>query len=826
MSCFIKKFSNYDFKTLPECCLPWIEGVKSSVYQIGVKISEIVRPHIVNFCTSYREPTTCPSTNCTGCFGEKKVENLTCVNLEKNKVAITAIGALAAAIAIPTIYYIGKKFINCFRSSQTNNQLEIADAIDDTSLAAMPRNQTQILTAKNQFTIKKIPNISKMANSDLQSETIGLKVHFEIEKSNQLKAIINCKDLTFERFEIILRELFILYPNTRHIEFYNLTKNPEFYLNMFKKYPKINSLTFTSCQNLQKAHFTNLHKTNKNIKRFIFNETRIERLHEIEDNCLIQYEENSSNLEEKTNHFKNEVNNLFNPDFQRSRTPSVYDAESDTEPLPPPTIIDDKAIDDFLHSLKTKRYYSIFTSPDLFLDFSEITNLEDRFLIKFFNFLKENDLYVSGIDLSSNEKLSGTFLKHGKNLGIKTLVLSNIKTFDLKYLEYLESYINLKNLDLSYLNLDNNHLKFINNLRNLKILNLNNCKNFSKSFLKTIVIKLGNLEFLSIENTKMEKDEIDEILKNKFLNPLIIMGNHQRNRVLFFKNINSIRKSVFYQLLKIPNQIDRLDFLDNTILYLDDLDKISRIAALEKLKELDLSNVTLKNFSHEILMQEKRQNAFFSQQTLQTSSRSRKKYEKSKLFNNFKFDSLITKTYRLKVVREPNNVARKIEIQTRGNVEDLAFLIRFLKSFKEVKEISFDGSKNINKQLLSEIAKIAEQVKLKSLNLNNTNLKESDFQKVINEKPQDWLGTLIKTVNTLFIENLPKSEGEFDPDNFLAGLNIAHASDGDSKNIRREDISPNTRVEIIFNNDRKKLQRVIILPLPEDTGAGAGAAAK
>ena len=632
MNCFIQKLSNYDFKGLYQC-LPEMHTIRSYLPTLTPYMPNL-RPYVVSFCKSFQEPISCPPTNCTKCFEEKTVEDITtyCLNIEKKHYigAAIAIGFLA----IPTIAYIGKKLMGCFRSNNTSSiqkTTEIATLVTDT------RSQEYSRPLPAEYQIQYIPNIISRTKQDVLNETQGLSIHFEVEKGSKLKVSINCINLTPNIFEHILKELSEKYPQTEHIEFYNLTKGFENIFSKLSKYSKISALTFTNCTNLRKKHIDFLCQHIPSVKRYIFKETDIEKLDEIETHKLITYSDKTSNLEEKTVYFINDIHSLEDPDAYRTRTPSVT---AGGEPSKTPSLqkkeLTNEDIKTFISSLKTKDYYPIFLSPDLFLDLSQIENLDDKFLIELFKFLKENDLYISGLDVSSNN-LNGSFLEYGKGLGIKTLILSNLQKFDFDNLKFLNDYPKLKNLDLSNLGIRDEHLLYLNPLKTLKVLILNRCQHLSKNSLKTFILsKLHSLEFLSIEDCKIEDRDAQEILEHPLNSSLILVHNNNRDdRTVYIKNLNSIRKALFHHLVRITKDIHKLQFIGHTTLYLDDIVKLSNIPSFEKLKELDLSHVKVEDFAFDIDFEKRRKSYCFREEIGSVTDISHQKYKEKHPFARF-----------------------------------------------------------------------------------------------------------------------------------------------------------------------------------------------
>jgi hypothetical protein len=797
MSCFIKKISNYEFREVYQC-FPSKESMKDSFYQLGNYISQIITPRIVNFCKPYQEPVICPPINCTKCLLEQVIPpiNDPFFNFEKNKFAIKAIAI--GVVALPTIYFLGKKIINCFRPKVKKESFE-TNSKDRELITAAKEAKAQ--AAKDPFSILKIPNIFLMPKSALKEAATNSFVSFEIERG-KIKTIINCRGLTAKRFERLLKELFETYSQVDHIEFDGLSQHHEDILSKLMLYIQINSITFQGSQNLEQKHLINLYKTLK-INRFTFVDTPMAKIDELEENCIITYSDRTSNLEEKTSHFINDINDLFNP-FDRARTPSVSEAsELDSANQRVPKQITNAEIDQFITSLITKNYFSIFSSPDVFLDFSEIKNLNDKFLEKLLIFLKDNDLYISGMDLTENKEIEGSFLKEIGSLGIKTLNLSNTK-INLENLKFLKNYPMLKNIDLSNLELEEKDLKELYFLKSLKTLNLNNCRKLPKdSLLKFIVTKLSSLEFISIEKTSLDGKEIDEISNYQTLNPMILVCEHKGERIINIKNANGIRGAIFHNLLKIKGNINQVVFSEGSKLSIQDIDKISRIPALINLKELNLSNVEIINFQGKD-----------------------KTYNPLANLSNLRFRNLIFNPFKIQIEKNGDKTAERIDVQIIEVLTDdsLDFFIKYLNSFDKINEISFNKSNNLNKKILEEISKIASKVKLKLLDISNTNIQEDTLQKVDDEKPQDFLLELFKAIKIFNIEGLKTSQGgEIDEASFLAGINTATGSDSDAKNIRRANIFPNDKVEIVINSSRKKQQKVLILPLPESGGAASAA---
>jgi hypothetical protein len=509
-----------------------------------------------------------------------------------------------------------------------------------------------------------------------------------------------------------------------------------------------------------------------------------------------------------TRFFVNEIHELFDP-FERARTPSDFDAASVGGAAA--ESISNEDIAQFIKLLNNKKDFPIFSSPDVFLDFSEIKNVNDYFLINFLKFLKDNDLYISGIDLSNNDTIEGSFLIEGESIGIKTLILSNTK-INSANLKFLRSYPKLKNLDLSYLKLDDKDLKELYLLQTLKILNLNNCQNLSKNSLFTFIItKLSSLEFVSIEGTKLDDKQIKELLAYPVPKPFMLVYNDEKdNRFISINLAQGIRNAIFHHLLKIKGDINSLTFSKGSELSITDIDKLSRIPAFVKLETLDLSNVTIVNNPLRTIILDKKYNPLMN-------------------LKIWEFKNLIFHPFKIKIERSKAKKAKNIEIAIENEISEdqLDFLIKYFKTFDEISEISFKESQHLNKHVLEEISKIAIDLTLKLLDLSFTNIDESTLQKESDEKPHEYLLKLFQTLNCLNIEGIKSSLGEaIDETSFLAGLNVESGSERDPKNTRRASIYPNKKVEIILNSSRKNHRIVEILPTIKDSRAGAAGAAE
>jgi hypothetical protein len=379
----------------------------------------------------------------------------------------------------------------------------------------------------------------------------------------------------------------------------------------------------------------------------------------------------------------------------------------------------------------------------------------------------------------SNTFITGSCLKRGGN-GLQSLSLQHLVNLDIKELNNLCYFADLRRLDLSHNKIPREGLReFIKGLEKLKHLEslfLTGCNGITDALLTCIIADLNpNLGLLNIEGiSNIYVDRIMELKASSQMNTLVVASTSEEgNRRINISRLLKVKQEMLDLLIQLNGErpIEELIFSRGSCLCLNDFygNGIHRglmsVPCL-RIKKLDISQVNIQNLN---------------------------------VLNEIRFWPLeelhlpggIKISIRDNIMVENNNRAAEIQIESAGPLTQEAW--QFLNNFEEIKIIDLSRCHSFGVGDLARLSKYCSEKKVEEVILRGTNIKRDNLE-LIGGTPKPIMIDLMRHVKYI---DLSRTDAQSDDDGLLfQGWNSAVQS-GHRVNIRM----PNEEMQVYFIED-------------------------